>query len=121
MANALLSLQIIPRSGGHDEIIALVDRAIALIDQSGVKYQVGPLGTTMEGELGALVNILRQANEEMVAHGLFAKSGLQLTQRNSGCLTSLNPGISAPKRLFSILEYRILIRCNSNHRICWSR
>lgn len=69
MANALLSLQIIPRSGDHDEIIALVDHAIALIDQSGVQYRVGPLGTTMEGDLQALLDLVRQINEEMVDHG----------------------------------------------------
>lgn len=69
MANALLSLQIIPRTGSHDQDIALVDRAIALIDRSGVAYRVGPLETTMEGELQVLLDIVRQVNEEMVAHG----------------------------------------------------
>ncbi len=69
MANALLSLQIIPRLADHDEVIALVDRAIAVIDRSGVRYRVGPLETTMEGELDALLDIVRQVNQEMVAHG----------------------------------------------------
>ena len=69
MANALLSLQIIPRTGNHDQDIALVDRAIALIDRSGVTYRVGPLETTMEGELETLLDVVRQVNEEMVAHG----------------------------------------------------
>ncbi len=69
MSNALLSLQIIPRTGSHDQDMALVDRAIAVIDRSGVTYRVGPLETTMEGELEVLLDVVRRVNEEMVAHG----------------------------------------------------
>ncbi len=69
MANALLSLQIIPRTGSHSQDIALVDRAIALIDRSGVKYRVGPLETTMEGDLAALLDLVREVNEAIMAHG----------------------------------------------------
>ena len=69
MANALLSLQIIPRTGCPDQDTTLVDLAIALIERSGVAYRVGPLETSMEGDLPGLLDIVRQVNEEMVAHG----------------------------------------------------
>lgn len=69
MANALLSIQIIPRPPGNDDVIPLVDRAIALIADSGVKFRVGPLETTMEGELGHLLEIVRKLSDEMIELG----------------------------------------------------
>src|SRR5690606_39553000 len=50
MANANVSLQILPRGKTDEEIYALVDKAIDVIRESGVRYEVGPLDTTMEGD-----------------------------------------------------------------------
>lgn len=69
MANALVSLQIIPKTPGGEDIIPYVDQAIAIIDKSGVSYRVGPLETTMEGELHQLLDIVAQVNEAMVQAG----------------------------------------------------
>ena len=66
MANSLVSVQIIPK--GKD-VISLVDEAIAIIDQSGVKYEVHPLETTMEGELSELLKIIEKMNERMIELG----------------------------------------------------
>ena len=51
MANALLSIQMIPKAENGVDTYPLVDEAIKVIDESGVKYQVNPLETTMEGNL----------------------------------------------------------------------
>lgn len=69
MANALVSLQVIPRTPGNDDVIPFVDRAIGLIAASGVNYRVGPLETTMEGELDRLLEIVRQVSDEMIELG----------------------------------------------------
>lgn len=69
MANALLSIQIIPKTVNNESVIPYVDKAIAVIDRSGVKYRVGPLETTMEGELDLLLSIVKEMNEEMIAAG----------------------------------------------------
>lgn len=69
MAHTLVSIQIIPRTPNGEDIIPYVDRAIAIIAQSGVPYRVGPLETTMEGELPRLLKIIEQMNEEMVKLG----------------------------------------------------
>lgn len=70
MADTLLSIQIIPKAlGGEAELYALVDRAIAVIDGSGVAYRVGPLETTMEGNLTDLLQIVEQMNREMIEQG----------------------------------------------------
>jgi uncharacterized protein YqgV (UPF0045/DUF77 family) len=67
MAKTLLSLQIIPRTPDNDDVVPYVDRAIALIADAGVNYRVGPLETTMEGDLSELLDIVRRVNDEMVA------------------------------------------------------
>ena len=69
MSNTLLSLQIIPSPPNNDDVIPYVDRAIARIAATGVKYRVGPLETTMQGELSELLEVVRKVNDEMVSMG----------------------------------------------------
>jgi uncharacterized protein (TIGR00106 family) len=69
MGNALLSIQIIPKTKGGEDVIPYVDKAIAIIEQSGVKYQVNPLETTMEGDLTELFAIVEKMNEAMIENG----------------------------------------------------
>ncbi|MBE1555901.1 thiamine-binding protein [Sporosarcina limicola] len=69
MANALVSIQIIPKTPNGEDVIPYVDAAIAIIDQAGVPYQVSPLETTMEGNLTELLGIIQQMNERMVELG----------------------------------------------------
>ena len=69
MANALVSIQILPRTPGGESVVPYVDRAIEIIAAAGVPYLVGPLETTMEGELGELLDVVKAMNEEMVRLG----------------------------------------------------
>ncbi|BDH60426.1 hypothetical protein MTP04_05560 [Lysinibacillus sp. PLM2] len=69
MANALVSIQIIPKTNNGESVIPYVDEAIGVIDASGVKYQVNPLETTMEGELSQLLSIIEKMNEKMIELG----------------------------------------------------
>lgn len=65
MTNTLMSIQIIPE---HQQtgVIPLVDEVISIIDQSGLKYEVHPLETTIEGDLNACLILIEQINERMV-------------------------------------------------------
>jgi uncharacterized protein (TIGR00106 family) len=69
MAQALLSIQILPKTVGGEDVIPYVDRAIDIIKESGVTYRVGPLETTLEGELDELLNIVKRMNEAMFEKG----------------------------------------------------
>lgn len=44
------------------ELKPFVDAAIDVIKQSGLKYEVGALGTTIEGELGDVLAVVRKAH-----------------------------------------------------------
>lgn len=63
-----VSLQIIPQVPDAD-LYPLVDRVIGMIRDSGVKYVVGPMETTMEGELHALLGIVERAQDLCFQHG----------------------------------------------------
>jgi uncharacterized protein (TIGR00106 family) len=69
MAQALLSIQILPKVNAGEEVIPYVDRAIEIIKASGVPYRVGPLETTMEGDLDHLLDIVKQMNTAMFEKG----------------------------------------------------
>lgn len=69
MANALVSIQILPKTMNGEDVIPYVDQAIKVIHDSGVKYQVSPLETTMEGDLDQLLDVVKKMQLEMIAYG----------------------------------------------------
>ncbi|MFF2874741.1 MTH1187 family thiamine-binding protein [Gottfriedia sp. NPDC057991] len=69
MQTTLMSVQIIPKTNNIEDVIPAVDEAIKIIDESGVKYQVQPLETTMEGDLKQLLEVVQKMNERMIEIG----------------------------------------------------
>lgn len=57
-----LALQIVPQVAS-DKVYAVVDEAIAVIRQSGVKYRVCPFETVMEGSYDQLMDVVKRAQE----------------------------------------------------------
>ena len=62
-----VSVQVLPL---HPEPFSIVDKAIAAIDASGVKYEVGPLETTMEGDLDTLLEVVKAAHKACFVEGV---------------------------------------------------
>jgi uncharacterized protein (TIGR00106 family) len=55
-----VSVQVLPLT---DDALPIVDRAIRVIQNSGVRYEVGPLETTLEGEdLDELLEVAKAAH-----------------------------------------------------------
>jgi uncharacterized protein (TIGR00106 family) len=63
-----VSFQVIPAVPLQD-IYSVVDRAIEVVARSGVKYEVGPMETTMEGELDELLEIVKKAQQACIEAG----------------------------------------------------
>lgn len=90
MAQALVSIQILPKTKDGEDVIPYVDEAIRVIDEAGVKYEVHPLETTMEGELEQLFQIITKMNARMIELGsknvisqvkvLYQPSGITMDQ-----------------------------------------
>ncbi|NLP00829.1 MAG: thiamine-binding protein [Clostridiaceae bacterium] len=68
MSKINLSLQVIPNVA--DELVyPVVDKVIAMIEESGLTYEVGPMETTIEGELDELMEIVKKAQYVCVKEG----------------------------------------------------
>lgn len=63
-----LSFQVIPKVPDN-ETYRVVDKAISIVMQSGVKYEVGPMETTMEGDLDQLLDIVKEAQQVCIDEG----------------------------------------------------
>jgi uncharacterized protein (TIGR00106 family) len=61
-----VAVQVLPLT---EEAYEIVDRAIEVIARSGVKYEVGPMETTMEGDLDALMEVAKAAHRECFEAG----------------------------------------------------
>jgi uncharacterized protein (TIGR00106 family) len=62
-----VSVQVLPL---HPDPYPIVDRAIEAIQKSGVKYEVGPLETTLEGELDELLEVVKAAHRACFVEGV---------------------------------------------------
>lgn len=69
MSNALMNIQIIPKADDLSAIYPAVESAIALVEDSGMPYEVGALGTTVEGDLDRLSDLARRMNEVVIEEG----------------------------------------------------
>ncbi len=69
MSNALMNIQIIPKVHDLDDLYPTVEAAIALVESSGLVYEVGALGTTVEGQLSELVDLVKAMNDAVIEHG----------------------------------------------------
>ena len=56
-----------PKTTG--DAIKIIDKVIAIVKKSGVKYEVGPMETTMEGDLDTLFDIVREAQDVAIKAG----------------------------------------------------
>lgn len=54
-----VSVQVLPLA---EDVYPIVDRAIEVISSSGVKFEVGPMETVMEGPLDELMEIAKAAH-----------------------------------------------------------
>lgn len=64
---ANLSLQVIPVN--EENAYPIIDEAIKVVQNSGIRYQIQPFSTIMEGELSRLIEIVLEAKEAALTAG----------------------------------------------------
>ena len=65
-----------------------VDEAIAIIQQSGIKYEVGAFSTTLEGTYDDVMKVIHNINEYLLQRGCAEWiSNIQLQVRSAGNIT----------------------------------
>jgi uncharacterized protein (TIGR00106 family) len=67
-----------------------VDEAIAIIQQSGIKYEIGPFATVLEGSYNEVLKIINAVNEYLYDKGCKEWiSNIQIQIRSNGDITSI--------------------------------
>ncbi len=56
----VLDISIVPVGTGQPSFSSYVSQACKIIEQQGLKYQITPTGTVIEGNLEQLMNVARQ-------------------------------------------------------------
>ncbi|RYZ59014.1 MAG: thiamine-binding protein [Chitinophagaceae bacterium] len=65
-----------------------VDEAIAVIQQSGVKHEVGPFATVLEGTYAEVMDVIHKVNNHLVERGCAEWiTSLQIQVRSNGPIT----------------------------------
>jgi uncharacterized protein (TIGR00106 family) len=60
----LAELSITPLGEG-ESVSSFVARSVDIIDKSGLDYRLGPMGTVIEGELDAVLAVMKQCIEAL--------------------------------------------------------
>jgi uncharacterized protein (TIGR00106 family) len=67
-----------------------VDEAIAIIQQSGIRYEVGPFATVLEGKYDEVLKVISDVNEYLYQKGCVEWiSNIQIQIRSNGDITAL--------------------------------
>ena len=65
--NASVAIQVLPNVAGNEEIVRVVDEVIAFVKSKGLKMNVAPFETTIEGDL--LMEIVKECQIVAVKAG----------------------------------------------------
>jgi uncharacterized protein YqgV (UPF0045/DUF77 family) len=99
VSRVLVEIQCLPSPAGTpDDPHAHVERAIAEIQHSGLTYEVGALGTTLEGEPDEVWPLLRRVHEACLATG--ARSAVSVIKVHQAAQLATTPGIDDLTRGF---------------------
>ena len=61
---ASIAIQVLPQVGDKEELIRIVDEVIAYIQSTGLRYEVGPFETAIEGEdIDQLMDIAKECQK----------------------------------------------------------
>ena len=69
MPRVNVSFQVLPIVK-EERVYEIVDKVIEYIDKSGVKYEVGAMETTMEGDFDKLMDIIKKSQQICIQEGV---------------------------------------------------
>ncbi|MEO0076718.1 MAG: MTH1187 family thiamine-binding protein [candidate division WOR-3 bacterium] len=67
---AIVDISIVPIGTKSPSVSDYVRKSIKLIKRSGLKYQVGPMGTTVEGNLSDIFELVLQLHKAQMKMGV---------------------------------------------------
>ncbi len=68
--SASIAIQVLPEVGSDEELCRIVDEVIAYIASQGLRYEVGPFETTVEGDsYDQLMDIVKECQKVAIRAG----------------------------------------------------
>ena len=85
----LLEMSITPLGKG-ESVSQYVAECVEIVDRSGLDYELHAMGTIVEGELDAVLDLMRRCIEQVAAHSdrVTCAAKLDFRRGHSGRLTS---------------------------------
>jgi uncharacterized protein (TIGR00106 family) len=85
----LIDFSIFPMDKG-ESVSAYVAKAVKIIEQSGLRYKLGPMGTTIEGEWESIMAVVRGCFDEIIkdSHRVYFTLKADYRKGSSGRLES---------------------------------
>lgn len=62
---AVASVSIVPVGTGDASLSSYVARCVDVVEDSGLKYQLNPMGTVIEGETADILEVVRKMHESV--------------------------------------------------------
>ncbi|MCS7249519.1 MAG: MTH1187 family thiamine-binding protein [candidate division WOR-3 bacterium] len=66
---AIVDISVVPIGTGTPSVSNFVKEAIEIIKKSGLKYQVNPMGTTIEGDLVKILDLVKVIHQHYFVLG----------------------------------------------------
>jgi len=66
---AIVEVSVVPIGTGSTSVSEYVRAACAVIRQSGLKHELNPMGTCIEGDLDAIFALIRRVHETLAGMG----------------------------------------------------
>lgn len=93
--NASAAIQVLPKADSDEEVIRIVDEVIAYIRSTGVNFYVGPCETSIEGDYGQLMEIIRECQKVAVRAGAKSVSAyVKINYRPEGDVLTIERKVS---------------------------
>lgn len=77
----LAELEIVPIGTGSASLSSLLAQVATLVDQSGLDYRVGPMGTVVEGDWDRIMVLARQCHEAMLRSATRVMTTIRIDDR----------------------------------------
>lgn len=97
--SASIAIQVLPEAKNNEELCYIVDQVIAYIASTGLRYEVGPFETTIEGDsYDELMDIVKQCQHVAIAAGAPKVSAyIKIVYRPEGEILTIDQKISKYK------------------------
>lgn len=97
--SASIAIQVLPEAKNNEELCHIVDQVIAYIASTGLRYEVGPFETTIEGDsYDELMDIVKQCQHVAIAAGAPKVSAyIKIVYRPEGEILTIDQKISKYK------------------------